>query len=404
MIFIIAWRNVWKNWARSTIIITSVALGLFAGIFVLAIYKGMMNSRIQTVIEDEVSHLQIHNPLFKNDYEPVYTLRNSKQLLQKLRAVPGVKEVAERSIVQGMLATGTGSNGVEIKGIIPSKEMIVSRLDKKIISGSFFGTGKKNELLIGKKLADKMKLNLNKKVVLTFTDKDNNVVSAAFRISGIYQTSNSPMDERIVYVKAQELNALLNTGEDYHEFAILLTNDNDVEIVKQQLEKEYPNLLIETWKELSPETELSITTVNQFSIIIIVIIMLALAFGIINTMLMAVLERTHETGIMLALGMNKQKLFLMILLETVFLTTSGVPVGLLLSWLIIVYVGKYGIDISSFAKAAMEQFGYGSIIYPQFPEHQLFTVLLVVIITALISGVFPAFKALSLQPVDALKK
>jgi len=404
MLLIMAWRNIWRNKARSMTLISSIALGLFAGVFVLAIYQGMLKSRIKTVIRDEISHIQIHHPLFRNDYEAIYTIPQPEKLQVRLQAINEIQQISARSVAEGMLATGTGSNGVEIRGVNPANEREVSNLDEKLVEGTYFNTGLKNQLLIGKKLANKMKLKLNHKVVLTFTDRDNNVISAAFRIKSIYQSTNTPLDERIVYVKRSELNPLLAIGSGAHEMALLLKNDESLDEVEKRLQKMYPQLSVQSWKELSPETEMSITTVNQFSIIIIVIIMLALAFGIVNTMLMAILERTRETGMMMALGMNKPKVFSVILLETVFLTLAGLPAGLLLAWGLSLYTGSYGINISSFAEEAMSSFGYASIIYPEFPFQYLSDVLLIVIITALLSSIFPAIKALSMPPVEALKK
>ena len=216
MLLRMAWRNVWRNRARSLTLISSVAVGLFAGVFVLAIYQGLLKVRVRTVIRDEVSHLQIHHPLFRNDYEAIYTLPGIEKLEERLRTITEIEQSSSRSIAEGMLATGTGSNGIEIRGVDPVKEAQVSNLNEKVFEGDYFDKGLKNQILIGGKLANKMKLELNNKVVLSFTDKDNNVISGAFRIKGFYQSTNTPLDERIVYVKRQELNPLLAIGRGAH--------------------------------------------------------------------------------------------------------------------------------------------------------------------------------------------
>lgn len=403
MLLAMAWRNIWRNRNRSLIIIFSVAVGFFAGMFVLAIYSGMVRGRIQTVIENEVSHLQLHHPRFKSDFEAGYTLPDANRVLHQVKVTRGVGRVTIRSIAHGMLATGSGSSGVEIRGVVPAPEKAVSALDQKIVLGRYFPSEKKNELLVGRKLFDKMKLKLNSKVVLTFTNKENIITAGAFRIAGVYHTTNTPMEEHTVYVTISDLNALLEIGNEFHELAVLLQRDDDLEAVKEQLQRSYPTVLVETWKEISPETEMTVATTNQFSLIIVAVIMLALAFGIVNTMLMAILERTRETGMMMALGMNKRKLFVLVLLETVFLTLLGVPVGLVIAWSAIHYTARHGIDVSAFAREAMEQFGYDAVIYPQFPAHQLGAVLLIVTATAVLSSVFPALKALQLRPVEALR-
>lgn len=398
-----AWRNVWRNKMRSIVIILSIAIGLFAGIAILALYKGMMKSRVQTVIYAETGHLQIHDPNFKKDYEARYVIQNGYGLLKDLAAIPGIKLAAPRSITNGMLATTTGSAGVQINGVIPEAEYEASQLKNKIIEGAGFDGARKNEILIGKKLAAKMKLKLHSKLVLTFTDTSETIVSGAFRVIGIYQSDNAPLDERNVYLEMKDLNTLLGTDKSFQEIALLLKNNEDVNLIQQNLIKRYPDLLIESWKDVSPETDLLVKTVNQYSYIIMIIIMIALAFGIINTMLMAILERTREIGMMLALGTNRVRIFFLILLETVFLTLAGTPIGILAGWLIIGYYNIRGLNLSGMGKEMMSSFGFGTLIYPEFPGEKLGGLLLIVVGTALVSCIIPAVKALGLQPVEALR-
>lgn len=404
MIFIMAWRNVWRNKMRSIVIMLSIAVGLFAGIAVLALYKGMMKSRVRTVIDAEVGHLQLHDSNFKKDYEPKFVITNGADVLKSIASIPEVKLATPRSITNGMLATATGSAGVQINGVIPELEYKASQLKKKIIEGKEFDVAKKNEVMIGKKLARKMKLKTGSKLVLTFTDTSGNMVAGAFRVAAIYQSDNAPLDERNVYVTMNDINTLLTTGDAFHEIAVLLKNDEDVKKVQQQLLQKFPAYQIESWKEISPETDLMVKTTDQYSYIIMVIIMFALAFGIINTMLMAILERTREIGMMVALGTNKLKIFLLVLLETIFITLAGTPVGIFIGWLVIGYYNKHGLDLTGMGREMMSSFGFGTMIYPEFPVDKLTGVLLIVTGTAIISCLFPAIKALRLQPVEALRR
>lgn len=403
LLVLMAWRNIWRNRVRSAVIIASVALGLIAGIFVLGLYKGMLSSRVRAVIDTEVAHLQLHHPRFKADFEARFALENSRELLQEIRKIPQVKAVTSRSISPGMLATSTGSAGVQILGVVPQSENDVSQLNTKLIEGKGFVPEKRNQVVIGKKLADKMKLKTGAKLVLTFTDKESTIVSAAFRVAGIYRTNNTPLDERNVYVNDADLTRLLGMENETHEVAILLKADQDLEPVRAALAAAYPQDQLETWREISPETQLMIETTDQYSIIFIVIIMLALAFGIINTMLMAILERAREIGMLVALGMSKIRLFLLVLWETVLLTLVGVPFGFTAAWFIVGYYHRNGIDISSFSGEAMSGFGFSSLIQPEFPWNQLLLVVYIVIGTALFASLFPSYKALRLQPVDAMR-
>lgn len=404
MILIMAWRNIWRNKVRSIIIISSIAIGLFAGISVLALYKGMMKSRIRNVIDSEVGHLQIHNINFKRDYDPQFILANGAEVLKVVNKIPEVKLAASRSITMGMLATPTGSAGVQINGIIPGLEYQSSQLQNKIIKGNPFDPAKENEIMVGQKLAKKMKLKPRSKLVLTFTDTSGTMVSSAFRVAAIYQSDNAPLDEKNVYVNIDELNVLLGIQNSFHEIVILLKNDTDLAKAKQELQQKFSGYQIESWKEISPETDLLVKTVDQYSYIIMFIIMFALAFGIVNTMLMAILERTREIGMMVALGMNRLKIFLLIFLETIFLTLGGTPLGIFIGWVTTAYFNKHGLNLSGMGREMMSSFGFGTMIYPEFPTDKISGVLLIVIGTALISCLFPAIKALKLQPVEALRR
>lgn len=403
MNFTLAWRNIWRNKVRSLLIMSSVALGLFAGIFVLALYEGMLRARVRTVIDREVAHLQIHHPKFKEDYDPAFVLGSRDSLLRTLSGITGIRHVAWRSVTQAMLATATGSAGVQMLGVLPADENRASGLADKLVEGSNLEPDRRNAILVGRKLADKMKLKLGSKVVLTFTDRDQNITAGAFRVTGIYKTDNAPLDELQVYVNHRTLNEYLAIGDRGHEVAVILDDDNLVEPIKQTLVQLLPGYSIKTWKENSPETDYMVTSVDQFSYIIIVIIMIALAFGIINTMLMAVLERTHEIGMLAALGMNRPSVFKLILTETILLTVAGVPVGFLITLATVGHFSNAGIDISSFSGAAMSGFGFSSMIYPEFPWRSIPGVLGIVAGTAVVSALFPSLRAIKLQPADALR-
>jgi putative ABC transport system permease protein len=403
MLMRMAWRNIWRNKGRSLVIMASIALGLMAGISILALYKGMIHAKVRTVIDRESGHIQLHHPHFRDDQHPAYTIADTLALNQ-IRQQPGVQAAAARVVTAGMLTTTSGSAGVNIYGIEPADEQAISKLDQKIREGSYFDTQTRHPIVIGKKLADKMKLKLKSKVVLTFVDTANTMVAAAFRVVAIYESDNAPFDERTVYLLRAQLSGLLSTGRQIHELAVILHRDEELDATASAFSAMFPDLRVETWKEISPETDLMVSTTDQYSYIILVIIMLALAFGIVNTMLMAILERTREIGMLVALGMNKLRLFLLILYETIFLTLLGSPVALICSFLLIRYFNRHGLDLSGFGQEMMKQFGFQNLVYPEFPWDKLAGLVMIVAATAIISGLLPALRALNLKPTEALRK
>ncbi len=244
---------------------------------------------------------------------------------------------------------------------------------------------------------------IRNKVQITISDKEGNPIQGIFRVCGIYKTTNTGFDQVSVFVNAGEL-AKLYGGDDIltHEIAILLNNIDDAGIVREKLSRISGDNSVRTWKELAPDAAMMNDFMIMYYFIFIGIIMLALAFGIINTMLMAILERTKELGMLMAIGMNRRRIFKMIMLETIFLTVVGAVAGILSGWAIVEALGKTGIHFTGWGEG-FEAIGFAARVYPVVtPEFFVFTTIMV-IATAIISSIWPARKALKLNPVEALR-
>jgi len=401
---ILAWRNVWRNPIRSLVIMIAVAAGMLAGLTVLALYKGMANGRVRKIISEETGHLQLHHPLFKKDDPPAYFIPDSDSVLRILSQSPDIKAVAPRTLVQGMMVSTTGSAGVQINGIDANLEQKISQIDKKIKAGKGIPDFNGNRVLIGKQLAEKLNTGTEKKIVITFSDSLNNILSSAHRVCGIFSSGNRQFDEWNIYVPVIELNKLMGKPLAANEIVVLLNHDEDLERMKASLQKKFPELQIQDWKELSPETALLVNTINDFSYLVIIILLLALAFGIVNTMLMSVLERTRELGMMMALGTSTRFIALMTLLETLLLTGVGIPAGGASALALSTYYEKKGIDFSGTGKEMMASFGFNTSIRPEFPWEKLPAVLLLILFIALLSWTLPALRVYRMRPVDAFRR
>jgi ABC-type lipoprotein release transport system permease subunit len=396
----IAWRNIWRNKARSMVIILAMAIGLVSGIFILALNWGLSIQRVNKAIETETSHLQIHHPKFREDFDPKYNFKLDTTILASNNLI---KDFAPRSLVYGMINSANGAAGVKINGVDFNKENKVTRFKDKLKEGKIAKQYKRTPpVYISKATAEKLKVHLRSKIVITFQDVNNQMVSAAFKVSGIFKTTNSMWDKSNVFVPINALQKLIGTT-NYQEIAVLLKNNNNLDIVKSQLQQQFPALKIETWKELMPEMKMMVESFDQMMNIIIFIILLTLAFGLVNTMLMAILERTRELGMLMAVGMNKKKVFIMIMTESLFLSLIGVPFGLFASWLIIKMFQTTGIDLSFYAKG-METWGFESVVYPKMELEFYVQITLQVVVIMFLASIYPAYKALKLKPVEALRK
>lgn len=402
MLIKIAWRNIWRSKKRSAILAVAISLGLWTGIFLIAFYNGMIEQRVASAIRTEISHIQLHHPEFKKDYDIQFTINDGYTVLQNCKSQNQIYHASARLLLQGMIASSAGSHGTSINGIIPEAENQLTRLEEKLIEGSYFSNDGSNEIILSQKLLHKLKLSLGQKAIITFQDKQSNLASAAFRIKGIFKTNNTPYDETNVFVKIKDIDSLAGVQGEINEIAVLLHTNEQLNETTNQLKQKFNHLEIKNWMEIAPEIGFTVTAGSQMVYIYMGIILLALAFGIINTMMMAVLERTREIGMLLSLGMNKMRIFFMILLETIFLILAGCPIGILLAFITIGITQKTGIDFSHFSDV-YSSFGYSSVIYPSLKSDQFFTIILMVIFTAIISSLFPAQRALKLKPAASIK-
>lgn len=399
----IAWRNIWRNKLRSLVVILATAAGTWSVLILIAFVGGFIESYVNNAISMELGHIQIHNPRYADDPQLSNSIAHPENIVNAIEGMKGVKAATYRMEVNGMLSASHGVRGVKIMGVIPEKENRVFNYGALIVKGSNIDTNTRHAILMGKSLAEDLQVEPGKRIVLTFNDASGNLVSGAFNIAGAYKTSNETFDDSHVYVPYSTLQTLTGMGNAAQEIVIRATDDEVVEEVLNRIEKRFPELNVQSYLELAPEISLFKTQIASSSYIYIAIFMLALIFGIINTMLMAVLERIKELGVLMAIGLNRVQTFFMIVYETIFLAMMGAPVGILLGLITINYVGNVGLDLSNWAEG-LNRFGLDSIVYPSLAASYYWKVALAVFITAVLASIYPALKAIRLRPVEAIHK
>ena len=403
MIFSISWRNIWRNKVRSLVIITAVALGICAGVFSTTFMKGMVDQRIRQAISTEISHIQIHRQNYRQESSLQLYINGSPTIAEKIQKINNVKGVSQRIIIQSMVSSAETSSGVKIAGIYPENEQQVTNLSTKIVEGQYFEGVPRNPVVIGRKLAEKLNVKLHSKIVITLQDMDKNITAGAFRIAGLFETPNSIYDETSVFVRYNDLSRLLNLPEGVsHEIAILIDDNEMTASVQDEIKTIAADYEVLNWKEISPEMSYMTEVLDMYMYIFIIIILLALLFGIINTMLMVILERVKEIGMLMAVGMNKLKVFTMIVVETVQLSLVGGVAGVVAGSLISKYFETHAINLSMWAKG-YSQLGYDTLVYCSLESEMVINVTILMIFTGIIAALYPAYKALKYDPAEALR-
>lgn len=404
MIWSIAWRNVWRNKVRSIVMIVAIALGLTAGVFTMAFMQGAVDARIESATKSELAHLQIHAPHFLDNNESGLYIKNASTITGNIESLDSVVAASQRLVAEPFITAAHGTGGGKFIGVQPEKEKNVTDIWEHVIEGTYLEqTSRMPPVLIGNKLAKKLQLKVGSKINVQMVDFNGDLSSKGYRVCGIYKTTNTTYDETHLFVPYEDLRTQLSIENDAaHEIAIILKSGDEASLVKPSIRKIAGENDVQTWKELSPEMSLLTDYMDEYMYIFILIILLGLCFGIINTMLMSVLERTKEIGMLMAVGMNKRRIFRMIIMESIMLTFTGGVIGILIGSAITKIFETTPIDVSAFSEG-LEKYGFATQIYTALKPDTLVTVAILVIITGLISAIYPARKALKLNPAEATR-
>jgi ABC-type lipoprotein release transport system permease subunit len=385
------------------VILAVTVVGMFAGIFSVAFLKGWMNQRLKTGVETEFSHLQIHHPSFAGNCDLAMFMPDGMKIGDQLKEMPGVGGSSPRLILQSMVSSAETSTGVKVTGIFPDREKTTSNLYSYISDGNFLDGKTRNPVVIGKKLAEKLRVKLKSKIVIKTQDSDGNIASGAYIVCGIYDIINNRFEESNLFVRYKDIREMVNLPDSVaHEITVHLTEAENTENLKSEIQTRYAGVNVLSWQEMTPEFGFIIEVGNLYALVIVIVILLALSFAIVNTMLMAVLERIRELGMLMAVGMSRKKVFSMLMLETVLLTFTGGVIGITCGILFTLATHENGIDLTRYA-SGFEAIGRSPVVFPELEFGLVALTCLLVIVTGIGASIYPAIKAMNYNPADALR-
>lgn len=403
MIRRLAWRNIWRNRIRSLAVILALAAGLFGALFISGMANGIAKRSVQAAIDRETADIQIHQGQFLIMEDLTMTFKGN-ELSKTLDAKQDISSYAYRVKAPAMASTANNALQVNMLGVDPGTEKEVSTIHTLLEEGDYFDEGSNlKEVIISTRLADKLKVRLRSKIIFSFADVNGEIAYENYKVGGIFKTNNAIFDEVNVFVKRQGLRELLKIEEgNFHEAAIRINKEVSVDALAESLNGDLNTLIAESWKALNPTMSVAESTMEIFKYILVMIVLIALVFGIINTMLMVILERTKEIGMLRSLGMAKVKIARMIMLETIYLCLVGGLIGNVLTFALVSYFGSRGIHFESFQEG-FEQFGYSAEIFPEIEPDFYGFITVMVVFTAIFASFFPIMRAFKLDLASAIR-
>jgi ABC-type lipoprotein release transport system permease subunit len=404
MLITIAWRNLWRNHRRSLIMLSAIAIGLWGMIWMTAMMRGMVDQMIDDAINTLSGHVQIHAVGYLDDPSIEHSIP-AVESNPELNALLGSQQVpawSQRVRVPAVIRSERDVYGVTLVGIDPERESGLSFIADSVTEGRYLDSAGDRQVLLGRKLVEQLETKLDRRIVLMSQDPDNNIAERGFRIAGIFDADLQATETGYVFTGIDTVRQMLKMGDSISEVSLLGMDYRDVDGLADEVRAVTRDADTRTWLELDPYMASMLNVMDGFIIIWFGVIFLALSFGLINTLLMAVFERTREIGLIQALGMQPGSILFMILVESLIMLVIGLFAGNLISWLTILPI-RDGIDISVVSQG-LEWAGMSSILRPSVQVSDVVLANMIVLVLGILASLIPAWRASRKVPVEAITR
>lgn len=383
--------------------LSAIIIGVWAMIFMTALMRGMVNEMVRDGIRALPGHVQVHHPNFRDDPSINNLIPTPDAALTDAFSQSGLDGWASRVRVPAIISSERDSRGVTLIGVDPMRERSIDALGSVVAAGRNLEDVNDGGVVIGRRLAEKLDTELGKRIVLMSQDPDNEIADRGYRIVGLFEANLQQYEESFVFVAKSTLQKMLSIEGKVTEVAVRADDYRNLKEVTEQVKGlAGENVEVLPWQDLNAYLGSMLKVMDGFVLVWMIVVFLALSFGLVNTLVMAVFERVREIGLMLALGMRPSNILGQILVESILLLVIGLVIGNFLAWASVVPL-KDGIDISGVAQG-MEMFGASSVLYPELEFDDMVTANVVVLVLGFIASLSPAWRASRYEPIEAITK
>ena len=399
----LAWRYLWRNHRRTIVMLSAISVGAWAMIFMTALTRGMVDQMIADGISVIPGHVQVHNPDYLDDPSVNNRIALTDAELEQRFGEAGFAAWASRVRVPAVITSERESRGVTLLGIDPDAERAFSFVDYDKVDGRFLEGPDDNGVVIGAKLAETLETTVGKRIVLMSQDPDNEIADRGFRVVGLFHANMDVYEETYAFIGKRTAQKMLRIGDTVSELVFVGSDYRNVEPVYEKVSAAVDDSVkVSRWTEVDTYLGTMLGVMDGFMLIWVIVIFLALSFGLVNTLVLAVFERVREIGLMLALGMKPMSILGQIIIESMMLLAVGLLIGDVLAYVTVKPL-ESGIDISIVAKG-MEMFGASSILYPKLYMDDVILSNVVVLVLGFLASLSPAWRASRYEPVEAITK
>jgi putative ABC transport system permease protein len=402
-----AWRNMWRNPRRTLLTVSAIAFACLLLVFMLSFQFGAYDTMINASVKIHTGHLQVQAKGYNEKQQMRQVVSDPASVEGILAQIRGVEAFTSRANAFSMISSNERTNGALVIGIDPEKEARVSTLKKLIRKGKYLAGTDTDRILVGRLLANNLKVDVGDELTVLGQGRDGSVAAAVFKVSGIFSSGIDDLDRSTVHVPLKYFQEIYSMDRAVHEVTSVCKDLGDLPAIKQAVLSEInkldtkPSLTALDWKELMPGLSQGILMDLVSGLIIYFILIMVVAFSILNTFLMAILERTREFGMLMAIGTTPGRLTRMVLTESTLMTLIGIAAGIALGCAVTLYFQIHGINIAG-ASEILQQYGISGRLYPKLSLLSASIGPGMVFVITLFAALYPALRIKRLRPVEAM--
>jgi ABC-type lipoprotein release transport system permease subunit len=373
----------------------------------ICLTDGMYEQMLDIMVKQKTGHVQVHQPRYPSQRDLHETIEDAEVILANLDEDPDLRAATGRVFGYALLGADDQASGGYLIGIMPSREAAVSGMDEQVVAGRYLGTKPALEALVGSGLADALQIEVGAELVAVTQAADGSLGNEIYTVVGLVTTGSTVKDRTGVFLHHSDLQSLLSLEGRIHEIVLLATERDAVTALSDATRRRLGerDLLVRTWSEADPGLARIIGSQNASVEILLLLVFSVAALGVLNTMLMAVFERTRELGVMRAVGMSRGRMMMLVILEAASLALVASVLGGAAGLALDLYLVEYGLDLSRFTGGLT----WGGVIfepvmYGQLRVDRIAQTLAALFSISILACIWPAWRAAQLQPIEAMRQ
>lgn len=400
----LSWRNIWRNPRRSALTMLAVFFATALLVFMLSFQFGAYDDMISSSVRLSTGHFQVQARDYNERPNIRKSISNPSMLFQKIVSMGGVESGVVRAETSVLAAGADRSSGLLVTGVRPKDESRASSLPEQIVQGRYLQDNDRDAAVIGTLAARKLKIGVGDECTLLGQARDGSIAAAIVKIVGIYRTGIDDFDRTTMQLNLPDFDTIFSMEGSVNRIVINMFDLQDVELLAARLKQDpdFENLQILSWDDLNPGLKQSIELDLIGGVIMYAILIVVVAFSILNTFFMAIFERTREFGVLMSIGTRPGRLIKIIMAESMAMTMIGVTAGIVVGIIVTLIFSQYGIGLGESAEL-MTQYGFKDRMYPKLSLLSVVTGPFIICVVTFITASVPALKIPGMKPVEALK-